>query len=80
MTLDSINFDYFALCIFYILTDTGSEYDGTDKSGNTTDCVDSCGTCEIDEAHLSEPAVRVPYPACLDRIYNEGKDSRVDTI
>jgi hypothetical protein len=50
VTLNSVNLDDLTGIVSYILTDTGTDHDRTDESGNTADSMDTSGTCEIDEA------------------------------
>ena len=54
-----------------IFSETWAYYDRTDKCRNTSDRMDRSGSGKIMESHLDQPALGVPYPACLDRVYEK---------
>ena len=64
---------------FGIFSDTRSEDDGTDECSNTTNHMNSTGTCKIMKSHLADKSA-APDPVTGYRIYNETDQQTVDTV
>ena len=80
MTGDGIYLGHFAFLVADIFAETGTDENCTDQSGDTADGVNRSGTCEIMEAQLYEPALRVPYPSGFDGVYKQRNYSRINTV
>ena len=68
------------IAVLIILADAGAQHDGADQAGDTAHHVDDGGTGKVDEAQLSQPALTVPDPACLDGVDDGGDDGGVDAV
>ena len=69
----------FWLAVFVILSNTGTEDQGTDESGYATDHMNSGRTGEIMKTELGKPAA-APDPVTGNRINHQTDDQAVNTI
>ena len=80
MTENRVNGDLSGFRILRVLSDTGTDHDGADQGGYAADRVNRRRTREINESELREPALRIPYPARLNRIYKQRDDRGINAV
>ena len=66
--------------ILNIFAKTGTNHNCTDQCGQASNRVDGSGTREIVEAPLRKPTLRIPDPACLNRINDKRDHTGINTI
>ena len=80
MTGNRLYFNYLAVLVLYVLSDTCAEHDSADKRAHTADGMYCGRACEVMKSELCEPALRVPYPACLNRVNDCRNDCRIYSV
>ena len=71
--------DRVRLAVLSELADTRTDHLCTNEGAQTADHVDTCGTSEVNEAHLSQPAA-APDPVSLDRVNDRADNAGVDAV
>ena len=74
MARDRVHLGHVTIDVAHVLPQTRSDHDCADEGRDASDRMDCGRAGEVMEAHLDEPALRVPHPTCLDGIHEEGDD------